>query len=83
MSPQFKAHTCQHCRGKSKNSRLHCHHIVFISNQGTDSPEKLITLCGNCPKTLHNGEFKLSGSRSKTKHTTEILRKQIKNKTYN
>ncbi|AKB74895.1 hypothetical protein MSLAZ_1634 [Methanosarcina lacustris Z-7289] len=73
-------YTCQHCRGKSKDSRLHCHHIVFRSQKGTDAPENLITLCETCHKALHNGEFKLSGNKSKTKHATEIgiLKSQIR-----
>lgn len=65
-------YTCQHCRGKSKDSRLHCHHIVFRSNQGTDAPENLITLCETCHKALHKGEFKLPERRSNTKHATEV-----------
>ncbi|HWR25722.1 MAG TPA: RNA-guided endonuclease IscB, partial [Methanosarcina sp.] len=38
-------YTCQHCKGKSKDPKLHCHHIIFRSNNGTDTPENLITLC--------------------------------------
>ncbi|AKB74154.1 hypothetical protein MSLAZ_0893 [Methanosarcina lacustris Z-7289] len=78
-------YTCQHCREKSKDSRLHCHHIVFRSNQGSDAPENLITLCETCHKALHNGEFKLSGSKSKTKHATEIgiLKSQIRKSGWN
>lgn len=73
-------YTCQHCRGKSKDSRLHCHHIVFRSKQGSDTPENLITLCETCHTALHSGEFKLSGRRSNTKHATEIgiVKSQIK-----
>ncbi len=73
-------YTCQHCRGKSKDSRLHCHHIVFRSKQGSDAPENLITLCETCHKALHSGEFELSGRRSNTKHATEIgiVKSQIK-----
>jgi hypothetical protein len=63
---------CQHCKGKSKDSRLHCHHIVFRSNQGSDAPENLITLCETCHKALHKGEFELSERRSNTKHATEV-----------
>ncbi|AKB73545.1 hypothetical protein MSLAZ_0284 [Methanosarcina lacustris Z-7289] len=65
-------YTCHHCKGKSKDSRLHCHHIVFRSNQGSDAPENLITLCETCHKALHKGEFKLSERRSNTKHATEV-----------
>ncbi len=78
-------YTCQHCRGKSKDSRLHCHHIVFRSKQGTDSPENLITLCETCHEALHSGEFELSGRRSNTKHATEvgIVKSQIKKSGWN
>ncbi|AKB73386.1 hypothetical protein MSLAZ_0125 [Methanosarcina lacustris Z-7289] len=78
-------YTCQHCRGKSKDFRLHCHHIVFRSQKGTDTPENLITLCETCHKALHNGEFKLSGKKSKTKHATEIgiIKSQIRKSGWN
>ncbi len=78
-------YTCQHCRGKSKDSRLHCHHIVFRSKQGTDTPENLITLCEPCHTALHAGEFELSGRRSNTKHATEvgIVKSRIKKSGWN
>jgi len=73
-------HTCQHC--KSKNKKLHVHHIIFKSNEGTDSPENLITLCEDCHKDLHEGKFELKGIKSKTKHATEIgiIKSQLKKK---
>ncbi|WP_440956341.1 RNA-guided endonuclease IscB [Methanosarcina sp. Mfa9] len=73
-------YTCQHCRGKSKDFRLHCHHIVFRSKKGTDTPENLIVLCDTCHTALHSGEFELSGRRSNTKHATEvgIIKSRIK-----
>ena len=73
-------YTCQHCKGKSKDHKLHCHHIVFRSNKGTDTPENLITLCNTCHDALHEGKIKLSGRKSITKHATEvgIIKSQIK-----
>jgi hypothetical protein len=73
-------YTCQHCKGKSKDKHLHCHHIVFRSNRGTDTPENLITLCNTCHGDLHAGKIKLSGRKSITKHATEvgIIKSQIK-----
>ena len=73
-------YTCQHCKGKSKDPKLHCHHIIFRSQNGTDAPENLITLCNTCHDALHEGKIKLSGRRSKTKHATEIgiIKSQIK-----
>ncbi len=78
-------YTCQHCKGKSKDDKLHCHHIIFRSEKGTDTPENLITLCNTCHDALHRGEFKLSGKRSKTKHATEIgiVQSQIKKSGWN
>jgi hypothetical protein len=38
---------CQHCKGKSKESRLEVHHIIFRSNGGSDEESNLITLSSN------------------------------------
>lgn len=69
---------CQMC--KTKNGKLHVHHIVFRSKGGTNSPDNLIVLCKSCHEKLHNGEFEIKGMRSKTKHATEvgIVKSQIK-----
>jgi 5-methylcytosine-specific restriction endonuclease McrA len=61
---------CQKC--KTRKGKLHVHHVVFRSNGGTDTPSNLITLCEGCHDKLHNGEFQIKGSRSKTKHATEV-----------
>jgi 5-methylcytosine-specific restriction endonuclease McrA len=73
-------YTCQHCKGKSKDRKLHCHHIVWRSNNGTNTPANLICLCETCHDALHNGGFKLSGRGAKTKHATEIgvIKSQLK-----
>jgi len=63
-------YTCQKC--KTKNVKLHVHHIIFRSNNGTDEPNNLITLCESCHDKLHLGEFTIKGIKSKTKHATEI-----------
>jgi len=69
---------CQKC--KAKNTKLHVHHIVFRSNDGTDTPSNLITLCSTCHNKLHGGKFEIKGTRSKTKHATEIgiVKSQLK-----
>lgn len=69
---------CQKC--KTKKGKLHVHHIVFRNNGGTDTPSNLITLCEGCHDRLHNGEFKIKGTRSKTKHATEVgvVKSQLK-----
>ena len=69
---------CQKC--KTKKGKLHVHHIVFRSNDGTDVSSNLIVLCSDCHDKLHNGEFEIKGTRSKTKHATEvgIVKSQLK-----
>lgn len=69
---------CQMC--KTKNGKLHVHHIVFRSNGGTNTQNNLITLCQSCHDRVHRGEFKIKGVRSKTKHATEvgIVKSQLK-----
>jgi hypothetical protein len=71
-------YSCQKC--KKKNVKLHVHHIVFRSKNGTDTPDNLITLCDKCHDKLHKWEFKINGKRSKTKHATEIgiVKSQLK-----
>lgn len=74
-------HTCQHCKGKSKDSRLHAHHIVFRSKGGSDEAENLTTLCKTCHDRLHEGSIALKGGRKKgkLKHATQMnmIRKQL------
>lgn len=51
-------HTCQACKGKSKDSVLKVHHIV--SRQvGGDRPGNLVTLCKTCHEKYHQGKLKL------------------------
>lgn len=74
-------HRCQHCKGKSKDSRLEVHHIVFRSNSGSDEEENLITLCKTCHDRVHSGEIKLKGGRAKgqLRHATQMnsIRRQL------
>ena len=51
-------HTCQICKGKSKDTVLEVHHIIPRSKGGTDRPDNLITLCRTCHERLHKGEIK-------------------------
>ena len=51
-------HTCQCCKGKSKDKILNVHHIESRKTGG-DSPDNLITLCETCHKGYHNGTLKL------------------------
>lgn len=68
-------HTCQHCKGKSKDKVLNVHHIESRKTGG-DSPNNLITLCETCHKAYHRGEFKLNVRRrcvAKTGKYTKLI----------
>jgi len=52
-------HKCQCCKGKSKDSKLHVHHIESRKTGG-DAPNNLITLCSECHAKYHRGEIDLS-----------------------
>ncbi len=58
-------HTCQICKGKSKDKILNVHHIKSRSNGGTDRPDNLITLCETCHKAYHKGNAELKVKPSK------------------
>lgn len=51
-------HTCQCCKGKSKDEILNVHHIESRKTGG-DAPNNLITLCETCHKGYHKGTIKL------------------------
>jgi hypothetical protein len=75
-------YTCQYCKGKSKDSRLHAHHIIFRSNKGSDEESNLITLCKTCHDKLHNGEISLKKNgkiKGQLKHATQMnsIRQQL------
>lgn len=55
-------HTCQHCKGKSKDPILNVHHIES-RKIGGNSPSNLITLCESCHKAYHNGKIDLKVKR--------------------
>lgn len=59
-------YTCQHCKGKKKDSKLEVHHIIYRSNGGADEEDNLVTLCHSCHSDLHHGKIKLKLS-GKTK----------------
>ena len=54
-------HTCQCCKGKSKDSILNVHHIES-RKIGGDAPNNLITLCETCHTGYHKGSVKLPSS---------------------
>ena len=47
-------HTCQCCKGKSKDTILNVHHIESRKTGG-NAPNNLITLCETCHKAYHKG----------------------------
>lgn len=51
-------HTCQCCKGKSKDQVLNVHHIES-RKVGGNAPNNLITLCETCHTGYHNGTVKL------------------------
>lgn len=51
-------HTCQCCKGKSKDKVLNVHHIESRKTGG-DSPNNLITLCKYCHEQYHKGNIQL------------------------
>lgn len=54
-------HTCQCCKGKSKDKILNVHHIESRKTGG-DAPDNLITLCETCHEGYHKGRIKLPAS---------------------
>lgn len=51
-------HTCQCCKGKSKDKILNVHHIES-RHTGGNAPNNLITLCETCHTCFHKGIVKL------------------------
>ena len=57
-------HKCQCCKGKSKDNKLHVHHIESRKTGG-DAPNNLITLCSECHAKYHRGEIDLPKTASR------------------
>lgn len=75
-------HTCQHCKGKSKDKILNIHHIES-RKKGGDSPNNLIILCETCHNKYHKGLIDLKVKRGvKLNHSTfmGIMRWEFFNK---
>lgn len=51
-------HTCQCCKGKSKDKILNVHHIES-RKMGSNAPNNLVTLCETCHKGYHDGTVQL------------------------
>lgn len=66
---------CQYCKGKSKDSKLEVHHMVFRRNGGSDEESNLICLCKTCHDKLHNGKIRLKINgvkKGNLKHATQM-----------
>ena len=57
-------HKCRCCKGKSKDNKLHVHHIESWKTGG-DAPNNLITLCSECHAKYHRGEIDLPKTASR------------------
>ncbi|MBT9164608.1 MAG: hypothetical protein DDT23_00610 [candidate division WS2 bacterium] len=57
-------HTCQHCKGKSKDPILEIHHRVSRQTGG-DRPDNLITLCNTCHQKVSKKKLVLDIKPSK------------------
>ena len=74
-------HTCRCCKGKSKDTKLHVHHIESRKTGG-DTPNNLITLCSECHKKYHHGEITLPntikrGTSLRDAAVMSIMRKSV------
>ena len=74
-------HKCQCCKGKTKDNKLHVHHIESRKTGG-DAPNNLITLCSECHVKYHRGEIKLPkttrrGTSLKDAAVMGIMRKSV------
>ena len=77
-------HKCQCCKGKSKDSKLHVHHIESRKTGG-DAPNNLITLCSECHAKYHRGEIELQktarrGTSLRDAAQMSIMRKALFNR---
>lgn len=74
-------HTCQLCKGKSKDPVLSVHHIVS-RRIGGNAPSNLICLCESCHDMIHKKGIKLKSIRKRSyKDATmmNLVRKEIYN----
>lgn len=79
-------HTCQHCKGRSKELTLHVHHIKSRQTGG-NRPDNLVTLCTSCHRNHHEGNITLkikksNGFKAETFMTTirRTLMDQVRDK---
>lgn len=44
---------CQYCNTETLYEKTHCHHVLELSENGTNHPSNLKTLCHQCHKVRH------------------------------
>lgn len=44
---------CQYCKNQFRYEETHCHHVLELSNSGTNHPTNLKTACHGCHKEKH------------------------------
>ena len=66
-------HSCQWCKGKSKDNILNVHHIESRKTGG-DRPDNLITLCKTCHAQIHrtHQEHKIAKKRNGFRDATQM-----------
>ena len=74
-------HTCQHCKGKSKDNILNVHHIES-RKVGGDVPNNLIILCETCHKACHKGEIELKVKRGASFRDAAFMGRNLLNEKY-
>ena len=72
-------HKCQCCKGKSKDSKLHVHHIESRKTGG-DAPNNLITLCSECHAKYHRGEIDLPNTAQRGTSLRDVAQMSIMRK---
>lgn len=68
-------YTCHNCKGKSKDSKLEVHHIVFRKDDGSDEHDNLTTLCKTCHDKIHDGSITLKKKgkiKGQLQHATQM-----------
>lgn len=44
---------CHYCQNQFRYDQTHCHHVLELSESGTNHPSNLKTLCIGCHKLRH------------------------------
>jgi 5-methylcytosine-specific restriction endonuclease McrA len=53
------SYCCGKCRSSYADPRMmQVHHIIPVSEDGSDDPDNLITVCKNCHNKIHNDDWR-------------------------